>query len=150
MQLPRLLTKPKRCSVVRSGICGCINAQETVLRSDVRLWVMPGLPTHLAQELNASTVCGRIYAQETRLQSDMRLCIETPGLPTHLVQELNAVTVCVLYVYINISFRYLLWLFGILEAQVRATVEAQSMSTQMPCSVHGCASAPVFPFVDPY
>ena len=34
----------------------CIYAQETVLQSGVRSSILPGLPTHLVQELNVGTV----------------------------------------------------------------------------------------------
>ena len=43
-------------SVVRLGICGRIHAQETRCQSGVRSCILPGLSTHLVQELNAGTV----------------------------------------------------------------------------------------------
>ena len=35
----------------------CIHAEETEWQSRVRSCIMPGLPTHLVQELNVGTVC---------------------------------------------------------------------------------------------
>ena len=34
----------------------CLHVQETGWQSDMRLRIMPGLPKHIVQELNASTV----------------------------------------------------------------------------------------------
>ena len=45
-----------RRSVVRLGICGRIHIQETGWQSGMRSCIMPGLSTHLVQELNADTV----------------------------------------------------------------------------------------------
>ena len=41
--------------VVWSVTCGRIHTQETGWQLDVLLRIMPGLPTHLVQELNAHT-----------------------------------------------------------------------------------------------
>ena len=41
---------------VRSGTCGCIHDQETSWQSGVRSCIMPGLPTHLVQELHVFIV----------------------------------------------------------------------------------------------
>ena len=41
---------------VRSGTCGRVHAQKTGLQLGVRSCIMPGLPTHLVQELNDGTV----------------------------------------------------------------------------------------------
>ena len=46
----------KLCSVIRLETCGRIHALETGWQSGVRSCIIPGLPTHLVQELNASTV----------------------------------------------------------------------------------------------
>ena len=43
-------------SVARLGTCGRIHAQETGCQSGVRSSIVPGLPTHLLQKLNASAV----------------------------------------------------------------------------------------------
>ena len=43
-------------SVVRLGICGRIHAQETGWQPGMPSCIMPGLSTHLVQELNAGTV----------------------------------------------------------------------------------------------
>ena len=45
-------------SKLRSVVRSCIHAQETGWQSDVRSRIMPGLPTHLVQELNVCTVIG--------------------------------------------------------------------------------------------
>ena len=49
--------------VVRSETCGRIHSQETGWRSGVRSCIMPGLLTHLVQELNIDTV-SRISSRE--------------------------------------------------------------------------------------
>ena len=53
-------------SVVKSGTCGHIHAQDTGLQSGVWLCILPGLPsTHSVQELNTSTVvCGGLKTRE--------------------------------------------------------------------------------------
>ena len=43
-------------SVLRSGTCGRIHAQDTGWHSCVQSSIMPGLPTHLAHGLNADPV----------------------------------------------------------------------------------------------
>ena len=51
-----LVCKSKLRSVVRSGTCGRISALETGWQSGMWSCIMPGLPTHLVQELNVGTV----------------------------------------------------------------------------------------------
>ena len=56
MAMTQVACKSKLLSVVRSGACSRIHAQETGWQSGVRSCIMPRLPMHLVQELNTCTV----------------------------------------------------------------------------------------------
>ena len=54
--MTNVVCESKLRSVVMSGTCGRIHAQETVWQSGVRSNILPRLPTHLVQELEVGTL----------------------------------------------------------------------------------------------
>ena len=63
-------------SVVWSGNCGRIHAKENAWQSGERSCIMPGLPNHLVQELNASIVVVFTFLQLTKLVGVQKGCTE--------------------------------------------------------------------------